>query len=599
MACHVVPEIELSHIHGSAGVPTMTCFVPSLRPGTPFNISIHCWGTLEISPFARAYSEHADLVRFEARILIDGRMVAFVLPQGESSDVWSLTLCQIKNFRAEERLAVADRNNFWCVALLPIAILPSDSLVPQNSTSTVSLSAFASLISEKSSCTRTTGARETILDGSKLSLGKDFPGIPYRCPSNASRTLWHSLSSTLLLVWISALHSARRCTVLTSLDTDILENNGIAWPNPFMWRWAPPNKSLAGSSYYSGDRSESHAHSPRRRSTLGKDPLTNPVLYGRPSSQSLGAFGDPALQMGFLSRGDTETSSALTPVDSFTESTQYFDWLNTVPFQASGNKHPWPTYPQYGSKHSTSDATMSDYVAVPPRPDHMVLSGGSIEDNPMRLKVPTNTPTTGHDSQPAPFSLPAHAANIPADLAASLTNSLLNQPLPIPILPQITLPTSAIKSRKDHKLVSSVPSNPSSESSTPQTSQLGSRKSSQSIFNVEPRGRTASASGGAPSMHNSPSLNAQRIFSTTLSNTPSMDDFGTNITNIINMSQDGLHPSTECSKISSNVPTIGVKRTRAFTPASARAIDEEDEPRRASPLLRLGSLGNQENQKEG
>ena len=82
VACNVVPEIELSHIHGSVGVPTMTCFVPSLRPGTPFNISIHCWGIPEISPFARAYSEHADLVRFEARVLIDGRMVAFVLPQG-------------------------------------------------------------------------------------------------------------------------------------------------------------------------------------------------------------------------------------------------------------------------------------------------------------------------------------------------------------------------------------------------------------------------------------------------------------------------------------------------------------------------------------
>jgi hypothetical protein len=35
----------------------------------------------------------------------------------------------------------------------------------------------------------------------------------------------------------------------------------------------------------------------------------------------------------------------------------------------------------------------------------------------------------------------------------------------------------------------------------------------------------------------------------------------------------------------------GNKRTRTFTPASARAIDEEDEPRRGSPGQRMGSFG--------
>lgn len=58
----------------------MTCFMPGLRPGTPFNISLHCWQTPDISQFTKnSFSEHMNLVRLEARVLIDGRLVAYVL----------------------------------------------------------------------------------------------------------------------------------------------------------------------------------------------------------------------------------------------------------------------------------------------------------------------------------------------------------------------------------------------------------------------------------------------------------------------------------------------------------------------------------------
>jgi len=75
VACHVVPDLELSHINGS-GMPVVTCFVPSLAAGTPFQISIHCWRNPEISQFTRNYSKHTELVKFEARVLLDGRLVA-------------------------------------------------------------------------------------------------------------------------------------------------------------------------------------------------------------------------------------------------------------------------------------------------------------------------------------------------------------------------------------------------------------------------------------------------------------------------------------------------------------------------------------------
>ncbi|KAH8881293.1 hypothetical protein GQ53DRAFT_702512, partial [Thozetella sp. PMI_491] len=46
---------------------------------------------------------------------------------------------------------------------------------------------------------------------------------------------------------------------------DILENNGIAWPNPYMWRRAVPNLPMAAPTGRSNDGSEAHAHTPRRR----------------------------------------------------------------------------------------------------------------------------------------------------------------------------------------------------------------------------------------------------------------------------------------------------------------------------------------------
>jgi hypothetical protein len=80
VACHAVPDFELSHIHGAVGMPIMTCFVPSLPPGSPFQISLHCWRIPEISQTTRAYSKHTELVKFEARVMLDGRLVACVIP---------------------------------------------------------------------------------------------------------------------------------------------------------------------------------------------------------------------------------------------------------------------------------------------------------------------------------------------------------------------------------------------------------------------------------------------------------------------------------------------------------------------------------------
>lgn len=79
VGCHVVVDAELSPLHGTCGVPVMACFVPSLPAGAPFQISIHNWReTPELSQFSQGYSKHAECVKFEARILVDGQIIAFV-----------------------------------------------------------------------------------------------------------------------------------------------------------------------------------------------------------------------------------------------------------------------------------------------------------------------------------------------------------------------------------------------------------------------------------------------------------------------------------------------------------------------------------------
>lgn len=75
----------------------------------------------------------------------------------------------------------------------------------------------------------------------------------------------------------------------------------------------------------------------------------------------------------------------------------------------------------------------------------------------------------------------------------------------------------------------------------------------------------------------------------TYSRRTSFGEFGVNITNQATPGQtyagvaaSGAAPSSGSDK--------GNKRGRNFTPASAKAIDEEDEPRRASPRIRISSI---------
>ncbi|KAK0625478.1 hypothetical protein B0T17DRAFT_492555 [Bombardia bombarda] len=543
VACHVVPDLELGHIHGPLGVPVMTCFVPSLPAGTPFQISIHCWKTPEISQFTKTYSKHADLVKFEARIQVDSRMVAstafdrkvngphLITSTFEFTKTGELERLKFPHFRRELLY-----QNHWN---------PADEL-----------GRIRVMISE--------------------GFPRDSLSVPIERVKN--------------IIIFSFQHA----------PIEILESNGVAWPNPSMWR-RPPFTSVP--TYHPDDGAESHTHSPRRRSMLLRNsksqgfsaPAMSNTLF-QPQAAS-GYVGNQAIPMSYLPRGAVGSGSSLAFPDPFTESAAYMDWVNTItPGQSSdgfGAKSPWPANLRTMSKQSSTDTSMPDYVSSHGS-DTMQLSGGSNEDDPMSIKAPTNTPTAGptDDLHRTQFSLTPHASALRSDLATSLTHSLLNQPFPIPVQAHnIPLPASEIKSRKENRHLTIACSNPLSAQSTPRVDQVETRKFSQPVFGLSGVGSGVPMTPSAPDMAGGNSPGLQVTFSTSDSRNIASAEYGSNIMNNTTTMPNRLgESSTSTPDLGFGGNNTGMKRTQNFTPVSAKVIDQEDEPRQASPNVRVASF---------
>lgn len=167
---------------------------------------------------------------------------------------------------------------------------------------------------------------------------------------------------------------------------------------------------------------------------------------------------------------------------------------------------------------------------------------------------------------------------ISAELASSLTHSLLNQPHPLngtfhPVQPHhIPLPASEVRSRKENRHLNNASSADTSSSDASPSVEAQIRKFSQTsnAFGLIGNDRDSSGSG------------------TAYSRRTSAGEFGANITNQAtpNQTYAGVAASGAATGSGSEK---GTKRSRNFTPASAKAIDEEDEPRRVSPRMRVAA----------
>ncbi len=57
-------------------LPTLTCFVASLDRGSSFRVSIHSWEKPKPSNLLRSYKTPEEVVLFEAKVYIDGILMA-------------------------------------------------------------------------------------------------------------------------------------------------------------------------------------------------------------------------------------------------------------------------------------------------------------------------------------------------------------------------------------------------------------------------------------------------------------------------------------------------------------------------------------------
>ena len=439
-----------------------------------------------------------------------------------------------------------------------------------------------------------------------------------------------------------------------------------------MWRRPSLNAAMPVPTYHPAAGAESHTHSPGRKSLL----VRNAKSLGFPGSimpnnvfptQTAGAglLGNQALlQTPYFAQSSSTTSGGnLSCPDPFDEST-YFEWLSSgssgQPSDCWGDGRPcWPMMnPRIANNKqaTSSDTAMSDFVPSQAS-DVMQISGSSLEDDPMSLKVPTNTPTGG-EGEGEELQGAGAQLSLPHDFASSLTQSLLNQPFPLPMAPphshsqpeqqqqqqqQQQQPQQQVQQMMTSRRAGSRHASSAQSAGAALLGQplpfgdgAETRKSSQPLLDVEGLGSVGGGGGGghvvpasmggpgaAGNENASPAL-LQHAFSTGARNLLS-GTFGTDITNMMlgdtgpvpptttttnNTTTTAITSSSSCSSSAAagqtdsaacagagNVESggggnsgggnVAPKRTRTFTPASVKAIDEEDEPRRASPRVRV------------
>ncbi|KAJ4291392.1 hypothetical protein N0V88_005985 [Collariella sp. IMI 366227] len=569
VACHVVPDVELAHIHGAAGLPVMTCFVPSLPPGTAFQISLHCWRRPDISQFTRSYSKHTELVKFEARILIDGRQVATTVLDREVNGPHLIT-----NTFEFTRMGEFERLKFPAFRR---ELLYQDHWSPGDDTGRI-----------------------------KIVISEGFPRDSASAPIERLKNV--------------------AAFAFQHAPLEILETNAIAWPNPSMWRCSTLAPAMPVPTYHIEDGPSSHTHSPGRKSVSlrsvknsGFPPtagVTSSVFQPQASTNFLDTAG---LHMSHLGRNDM-FANASSFSDPFTESA-YHEWVTSLtggpPSEPWDGRTIWPTSPRNAKKQS-SDTFMSDYV--PGRhSDPMHISGPSLEDDPMSLKVPANTPTTGNtdDGQDTQFHMSSMALH--PSFASSLTHSLLNQPFPLSVQQNSSFLSGEVKSRKENFTATANLAGHTVNQATGYASTTDARKFSLPIFGVSNLDATVPDTSESPSKEPLHTPTLESFFQPTASEN---NDFKSNIVTIpssstcstaatpnnnnteLNLSNCGnvhsglaaLAQGNNGNGNNNNNPggnggSILAKRPRTFTPASVRAIDEEDEPRRGSPLVRIAGFG--------
>ncbi|VUC24764.1 unnamed protein product [Clonostachys rosea] len=545
ICCHVVPDPEFSHAQGRFGLPTLCCFVPSLEFGTPFKISIHSWDRPPISQFTRSYSKYIDKLIFEARLFIDGRLVASTSFGRLAS--WPHAISNIFNFSKNGDLEALTFPKFQRELLQQNRWNPEDNM----------------------------GRIKLVLSEG---FPRDSPSMPIERVKN--------------IVAFSFQHA----------PLDILENSGIAWPNSSMWHRSHLTSSMPVPTYASEDL-ELHTHSPRRNGSSNSEPLA----YNLALIQGLISENCPS-KLGREIDFDNRNSNMdmFHGVQKYLNNEYPLGWPSMAgSVIASPNSQPPNDQVSRALRKSRTDISMTDYVPTT-GPDcqsscrsdqiHNPQSGfqevsvymdhskdattgeppgycinGNLQNYPTSAYSTSSSFIPGRTS-----SMASQDKAIPPGLATSFTNSLLNQPIPPSQYQSKTnsVPSNTVKSRKEACLEKQLQPSPALPEPIHDKIQTDIRKVSQQIH--------MPANGDIPCLTNTSNLCQEvklprpRIIS----------------------GADQHYPESELRALIPSLKSItlrdisgnsdkGTKRARPDTPASIKAIDKEAKSRRPSSLVKL------------
>ncbi|KAK8055737.1 hypothetical protein PG993_000964 [Apiospora rasikravindrae] len=589
--CHVVHDPEFAFTSGSYGLPILTCFVPGLALGTPFLISLHNWRKPDISQYTKSYSQHLELVKWEARVTIDGRLVASSSFSQQAS--WPQIMSRSFEFTKNGELEPLRFPRFKEELLQQNYWNPSDEV-----------------------------------GRIKITISEGFPRDSLTVPVERVKNL----------IVFSFQHA----------PMDILESSGIAWPNPSMWSRSPiQSQSMPVQTQVHKDGSKAHVHSPRRGNEHGicksASSSHEACMSGWTAAQASSFLGSMPHTQALLQRGPKGAfNSSINSLDAFYQpysdsSSHLNDW--TFPNFGSMGQSPSIQQSLLGSQQSggqkafksrrkltSSDASMPDYVSNPGSTSQHVaelqqtgshahnsnvnIVNGDPENSLHHHKAPSNTPNslTGQNlvgdmlaevSKKSPhhdlFANMAKTARFPPELGTPLTHSLLNQPCPIPTQAgsPMTAPASEIKSRKETRLGSNQPS----FNMPSLLDHLDMRKVSQAafgdpldnfpqsqLFEDKENGSREASSGVSPQP-------SSRTFSGVFSQrSGSAGDLNKKLSGTNGFAHTNLEAGTPASMgdiVDVTLPSSGkgAKRTRHLTPTGSNA--DQDEPR-STPKVRVG-----------
>ncbi|GAB1317455.1 hypothetical protein MFIFM68171_07665 [Madurella fahalii] len=543
VACHVVPDSELSHIHGTIGLPVMTCFVPSLAPGAGFQISIHSWRVPDISQFTCAYSQHTELVKFEARVLLDGCLVSSIVLDREVNGPHLIT-----NTFGETEFTKTGEPRKLRFPPFPRELLSQNYWNPGDDIGRI-----------------------------KIIISEGFPRDSVSVPIERVKNIV-AFSFQHAPLWM-------------------LEMSEIAWPNPSMW----PTRLTRPVPMYHAEGAGSHAHSPRKKSwsrNIRNQRFPTPIMG------SGGFPGNPAVQVPYYGWSNTGPGNMFPYHDPFSGSEAYTDWVASMTRENTAKYWPASLFRPRGQ--TNSDISMPDYVpSSGPESDSVQISEPGQGEDVTSLYVPKNAPAAGVEqgflsTQGTEFQLLSDPTTLSPDFASSLTQSLLNQPVPLPDPPcHCSFPS---KPRGGIRHATPTHSYMPFTEPTSCVDGIEGCKLSQPMFGLGGAGLAApiSASPEVSENQNKEPPTPQAVFSASSRSNSFGDYTSSNITDII---YGATEPSSQASIVCATTEPCSVSAlsamvslgntdrnrnaaatcTGAFTPASARTIDEEGQPRGATP----------------